>query len=167
MYREAPISLEIHQEWMSKALSDPLRYYWIILVDDTPFGLANLYDISEEDQACSWAFYLGDPETRGRGLGSAVEYLVLREVFEERGFNRLACEVLARNKAVVTLHEAVGFQREGQQRQRIKKPDGYQDVVLLSLLASEWPDAKARLRTRLHTKGVDVDTPARRASQGS
>ena len=98
MYRDDVIEPESHAAWFENARLDPTRRYWIITHAGNDAGLANLYDISEVDRRCSWAFYLGTDGLRGKGIGSAVEFLVLAYVFEEMKFNKLSCEVLSETK---------------------------------------------------------------------
>ncbi len=143
MYGDHAIGEAEHALWLEAALSRADRSYWIIELDGAPVGLANLARIDPEASRCDWAFYLADPAVRGRGVGAAVEYLVLRHVFEGRGLNKLCCEVLAGNAAVVRLHERFGFTREALFRDHVRKGGVFQDVVGLGLLRREWPKVKA------------------------
>lgn len=138
MYTDHTISPEEHARWFGGALSSPDRTYWIIELDSQPVGLANIYDISERHRRAYWAFYLADPAVRGRGVGSYTERFVMRHVFADLGLNKLCCEVLASNEAVVHMHLRFGFTVDGTLRQHIWKHDHFEDVVAMSLLRSEW-----------------------------
>ena len=152
MYTDQLIAKEDHARWFEAALADPRRVYWIIELDGQSVGLVNLYDIENTHGRCSWAYYVADPATRGKGVGALVEYAVLQHVFEHRSLNKLWCEVLADNEAVWKLHESFGFVREALFRQHILKGDEYRDVIGLGLLAQDWrrirPDCEARLRAK-------------------
>ncbi len=149
MYSDHAIGEAEHALWCEAALTRPDRCFWIIELDGAPVGLANLARIDPEQSRCEWAFYLADPAVRGRGVGAAVEYLVLGHVFESRGLNKLWCEVLAENTAVVRLHERFGFTREALFRDHVRKGGVFQDVVGLGLLRREWPRAKATAELQL------------------
>lgn len=138
MYTDHEISEAEHASWFGKALDSPDRRYWIIELDSTPVGLANVYDINPSHRRAYWAFYLADPTVRGRGVGSATERFVLRWAFEELALNKLCCEVLGSNEGVVAMHQKFGFSIDGTLRSHIWKRDRFEDVVALSILAEEW-----------------------------
>jgi UDP-4-amino-4,6-dideoxy-N-acetyl-beta-L-altrosamine N-acetyltransferase len=138
MYTDHEISEEEHAQWFGGAINDPKRRYWVIELEGTSVGLANLYDISELHNRAYWAFYLASPEVRGRGVGSFAERFVMRYAFDELGLDKLGCEVLATNAAVVRMHQRYGFQIDGTLRRHVIKHGQRVDVVTLSLLREEW-----------------------------
>ncbi len=164
MYSEHQITAAEHAGWLKAALdqgaleeggrADGDRRFWIIELDGTGVGLANLARIDRANSKCEWAYYLADPATRGRGVGSVVEFLVLGFVFERLGLNRLWCEVLVENEAVWGLHERFGFRREALLRAHVRKAGVFRDVVGLGMLSTDWPAAKAAALARLAGKGV-------------
>ena len=139
MYGDHRIGDGEHARWLHAALTRDDRRYWIVELDGAPVGLANLARIDREAGRCDWAFYLADPATRGRGVGAAVEWLVLGHVFEGLKLRKLWCEVLADNLGVIGLHERFGFVREALFREHVVKERAARDVVGLGLLAREWP----------------------------
>ena len=157
MYSEHIIGAEEHRAWFRSARSDPRRLYWIIQCDGADVGLANLYDISEAHSRCSWAFYLGSANLRGRGVGSGVEALILDYVLQEGRYQKLYCEVLASNEAVIAMHMAFGFRQEGRLRSHIQKGSNRVDVVCLGILETEWREQRAQALARLESKGVKLD----------
>lgn len=138
MYTDHQITEQEHARWLASALTDQTKIYWIIELDDTPVGLANLYDISELHGRCYWAFYLADERVRGKGVGSTTERFVLHYVFETLGLEKLCCEVLATNEAVVRMHQRYGFQVDGKLRSHVVKSGDRIDVITMSLLRDEW-----------------------------
>ncbi len=162
MYADHEIGAAEHRAWLEAALERPDRRYWIIELDEQGVGLANLARIDAGARRCDWAFYLADPVVRGRGVGAAVEYLVLGHVFETLKLNKLWCEVLADNASVVRLHERFGFTREALFRDHVRKGDVFHDVVGLGLLAREWPPVKARSQAHLamshDVEGLSLET---------
>lgn len=158
MYSDHHISQAEHDRWFAAAMGADDRKYWIIEMDGAPVGLANLARIDLAARRCEWAYYLGEASTRGRGVGSQVEYIVLRHVFEDLGLNKLWCEVLVENEPVWKLHESFGFTREALYRDHVLKAGRFQDVVGLGMLKSDWDAAKQRIEARLRDKGQDPDT---------
>lgn len=154
MYTDHQISAEEHNAWFDQAMKDPTRRYWIIVCDGEDVGLANAIDIDEKNSRCYWAFYISSPNVRGKGVGSFVEYSVLKYVFEELKLNKLCCEVLGFNEAVVNMHQRFGFKQEGILREHITKRDGKHDVVCLGMLRDEWDEVKLGIEDRLTEKGL-------------
>lgn len=148
MYTAASVSEEQQREWFARLSTDASKQYWIITQQGQPVGVANLYNINPDFRSCYWAFYLGEPNLRGSGLGVRVEFAVLDYVFEERKLNKLLCEVLVSNNKVIALHEKFGFRRESYFRQHVYKNGTYHDVVGLALLQSEWQQLREPLRAR-------------------
>lgn len=142
MYTDHQISREEHARWFAGLHDDKRRRYWIIESDTDPVGLVNLYDISERDRRCSWAFYLSPDVPRGAGIGSQVETAILVHVFETMRFNKLCCEVLASNTAVWNMHLKFGFAKEGLLRRQVWKAGAFEDVVVLGMTADDWREQK-------------------------
>jgi UDP-4-amino-4,6-dideoxy-N-acetyl-beta-L-altrosamine N-acetyltransferase len=138
MYGDHEVGAEEHARWLLAALTRDDRRYWIVELDGAPVGLANLAKIDRAASRCDWAFYLADPAVRGRGVGAEVERQVLAHVFGELMLNKLWCEVLADNIAVIRLHERFGFKREALFREHVTKAGQPRDVVGLGLLRREW-----------------------------
>lgn len=154
MYSDHRVSEAEHAAWLPTALSGGDRRYWIILLDERPVGLANLVRIDRRNRRCDWAFYLGETETRGRGVGAAVEYLVLNEVFGPMGLNKLACEVFVANEAVWKLHERFGFVREAHYRDHVWKEGRFHDVYGLALTAADWTVRRPEVEALILRRGV-------------
>jgi UDP-4-amino-4,6-dideoxy-N-acetyl-beta-L-altrosamine N-acetyltransferase len=148
MYTADAISAEQQQAWYTRISQDSTVQYWLIYYQDRPVGVANLYAISQRNRSCYWAFYLGEENLHGSGIGAKVELAVLEYVFEELKLNKLACEVFVTNEKVVAMHEKFGFRREAYFRQHIYKDKQFIDVVGLALLRREWQQVREALRLR-------------------
>jgi UDP-4-amino-4,6-dideoxy-N-acetyl-beta-L-altrosamine N-acetyltransferase len=155
MYTDHAIGQAEHDRWFAQALSAPDRRYWIIERDGEGVGLANLTRIDAANRKCDWAYYLGETSTRGQGIGSCVEYIVLQQVFGPMGLNKLCCEVFADNEAVWKLHESFGFTREAYFRDHVLKAGAFRDVIGLAILARDWQAARPACEARLREKGRD------------
>ena len=153
MYTDHAISTEEHGRWFAAALAAPDRRYWIIEDDGAPVGLANVTGIDRRRRRCEWAYYLGEAGVRGRGVGAAVEFIVIDHVFSALGLHKLWCEVLEENAAVWRLHESFGFKREAHFRDHVLKAGRFQDVIGLGLLVSDWAQARDGCAARLAAKG--------------
>lgn len=154
MYTEHFITSEEHERWFQKILQDTSCRYWIICCDGEDVGLVNLYNIDLKNQRCHWAFYIASANTRGKGVGSFVEYSILHHVFEVMQLNKLCCEVFAFNDAVIGMHKGFGFKDEGFFREHIFKNGEAFDIVCLAMLHKDWDAIKGETLQKLQRKGI-------------
>lgn len=154
MYTDYYIGREEHERWFEGIYRDPTRRYWIITSGQGDIGLVNLYNIDKKNKRCHWAYYIASANSRGKGVGSFVEYVIMRHVFEELNFNRLCCEVLGFNRPVIEIHEGFGFTQEGCFRQHVIKSGKPMDVMSLGILRDEWLSKKPEIEERLRRKGL-------------
>ena len=152
MYTENQITSEQQKKWFEKISKDANAKYWIIEYEDKPLGLVSITEISKVFDSCFWAFYLGDSSVHGAGIGSKIEYNILKYVFEELGLNKLRCEVLTTNPSVIAMHEKFGFRREAYYREHVMKDGQYFDVVGLAMLKREWNMVKDYHYNRIYCK---------------
>lgn len=138
MYTSPTLSPESQLTWFRGIAADSSKQYWIITLDEAPVGVANLVGIDGANRRATWAFYLGETSTRGRGVGAKVEYLVLSYVFEHLSLNKLCCEVFCFNEAVIKMHQRFGFAVEGVLREHYEKDGKMQDIAALAAFRSDW-----------------------------
>ena len=90
------------------------------------------------------------PSHQRSAANTEAKLLQLTYAFEELGATRVALKTDGRNERSQRAIERIGGVREGVLRRHIRLPDGYlRDTVYFSILADEWPAAKARLTARL------------------
>jgi len=154
MYDRAEISRETHDAWYTQLLRREGRMGWIIAMDGKPVGAAFVSQHDHENRRATWAFYLADPSTRGRGVGSAVEYLVLEHAFGELGLHKLCCEVLSFNTAVVAMHKKFGFVEEGRLRDHWYRDGEWVDTHVLAMFEDAWAERRKRFGEQLRSRGL-------------
>lgn len=152
MYSSHHISKEEHRKWFDSVTIDNSKKYWVIEVNDIAYGLVNLYDIDYNNKKCYWAYYIGEEDARGKGIGTGVEYTILNYVFNNMKLNKLCCEVLLSNERVWRLHEHFGFTREALYRQHIRRDGTFRDVVGLAMLEQDFRKIESELRERAEAK---------------
>lgn len=148
MYSDHIISREEHASWMVGLAGDPRRRVFVVLTQDgETMGLVSVTAIDPIHKRADWAFYLA-PEARG-GLGAALEYHLLEYVFGELGLEKLNCEVLETNPAVVRMHGKFLFQEEGFRRSNVSKDGVRIGVHFLGLTREDWMAGRAAVRERI------------------
>jgi RimJ/RimL family protein N-acetyltransferase len=86
--------------------------------------------------------FIGDKSCWDKGYGTEVMQLLLRHGFETMNLNRIYLRVHVPNQRGIRCYEKVGFVTEGRLRQAVYKNGEYQDVLIMSVLRSEWIPSK-------------------------
>jgi [ribosomal protein S5]-alanine N-acetyltransferase len=116
---------------------DPGVYTWAVEHDGECIGSAGLR--VDSDQHCAtYTVGLFVARLRGRGLGQQTTRLVVSWALGELGAHRIQLEVLASNSRAINCYLACGFRQEGIRRQAALYPDGWQDLILMGVLQSEY-----------------------------
>lgn len=154
MYTTHHISEVEHNAWFERLLSLDDRQAWVISMDGIDVGACFMTAIDRTNERASWAFYLADPRTRGRGVGSATEYLLLEIAFLEMGLHKLCAEVLSFNAAVFEMHKKFGFIEEGRLRDHWYRDDSWVDVHVIAMFRSTWLERRGAFREKLAARGL-------------
>ena len=145
MYSSAEIPREEHERWFAAMLEDASKRWLVLDVDEWECAVIYFSGI-DGDRSCSWGFYSGPCAPAGVSL--MIELAGLEYAFEQLLVHRLHCEVLSGNQQVINLHKKAGFTQEGCLRQARESMRGIEDVIVFSMLKSEWPVARERLENR-------------------
>lgn len=102
------------------------------------------------------------PSVWGGPVNPGCKYLLLGYGFETLRLIRIELKTDARNARSQAAIAKLGARREGVLRHHYILADGYRrDSVYFSILAGEWPAAKAGLEARLAEAGMACETPGR------
>ncbi|CAL9340237.1 GNAT family N-acetyltransferase [Streptomyces sp. enrichment culture] len=118
-----------------------VQFSVVELAGDTLVGTATLWGIDNHNRCAHIGLGLL-PSCRGKGYGTDVVAVLCHYGFVVRGLHRLQIETLADNHGMLRSAERNGFVREGLLRSSSWVLGGFQDEVILGLLASEWKPAK-------------------------
>ena len=105
---------------------------------DQLVGMVGLNRIMRQPRHCMFWIGIGEPASRGMGFGSEALRLMLQWCFLEMNLNRVGLEVMSYNTRAIATYERMGFQHEGRQRQSVIRDGVYYDLILMSILRSEW-----------------------------
>ena len=144
MYTSHEISEQEHANWLASLKGNARQQVFVVIKDEQAVGVVSLNAINVLQKTADWAFYL-DVGLQGKGLGSVVEFWMLDYAFGAAGLEKLNCEVLAMNTAVVKMHQKFGFEVEGVRRQNILRDGARIDVVLLGITKEEWQNKRPAL----------------------
>jgi UDP-4-amino-4,6-dideoxy-N-acetyl-beta-L-altrosamine N-acetyltransferase len=160
MYTDHEIQIDEHQNWLDGLKADKRRIVFAVIDERVgPIGMVSVSNMDWRHHKADWAFYL--TETERGGLGAALELSFLDFVFDRLGLEKLNCEVIEGNSAVVRLHAKFGFEEEGFRRSNIEKGGVRLGVHFLGLQRTVWQArrdmVRAGYKTVLEKFGVDIE----------
>lgn len=145
-YEKEPLSLEMQRRWFEGYLNriEKEKYYMIeTLSGDKPMGTISLYNVDWRNRHCEFGrFFLWDEDLRGKGYGKEAIELILDFGFSHLNMRKIYCTTYNDNDRALGLYESVGFLRDGVLRQHIFRHGKFIDLILLSILSTEWSDHK-------------------------
>lgn len=127
---------EGHENWI-KTMIDTGKAVQMIICDsreNRPLGSVYIRDIDRKHKKAEYGIFIGEPEARGRGVGTAAARLMLRYCFEEEGLHRVYLRALAGNVQAVRSYEKAGFVREGYLRDDVRIQGEYWDIVWMAAI---------------------------------
>ena len=106
-------------------------------VDGVLVGRAAMFGVDELARNAEIGLSLL-PDHQGKGYGRDVLRVLLGYGFRSRNLHRIHLQTLASNEPALRAYLAVGFVEEGRRREHAWVEGRYDDVVLMSVLRSEW-----------------------------
>lgn len=147
MYTDHVIGADEHLGWINRLNHDDRQIVFVVLDEQRSLlGVASVNAVDRLHKKTDWAYYLTE-SARG-GLGSALEYSFIDFIFDTLGMEKLNCEVIEGNDAVVKLHKKFLFQEEGFRRSNIIKNGVRMGVHLLGLTKNDWLAGKGEVREK-------------------
>ncbi len=83
-------------------------------------------------------------QAKGQGTGRAALRVVKKVAFDDLGAHRLWLDVKKRNVRARALYESEGFVVEGELRESVRVQGGFESMILLSMLESEFTQRRAQ-----------------------
>ena len=84
------------------------------------------------------------PSVQGRGIGRVCLRLLAAMAFRDLGAHRFWLDVKARNHRAQALYASEGFVEEGRLRESLRTDDGYDALVVMSMLEGEHAQRQAQ-----------------------
>jgi len=125
--------------------------YAITLTPDTkPIGACGCFWASQPNQTMELGYWVGEPFW-GRGIAVEASEALIQFTFRNYEPERLQARVIAGNFASVRVLEKLNFRYEGMLRASLLRRSRFEDVMIYSLLRSEW--AVAMLQKESDSQG--------------
>lgn len=125
-----------HEEWIRNMIETGRAVQMIICEckEDKPLGSVYIRDIDHIHHKGEYGIFIGEPEERGRGVGTAAAQLMLRYAFSEMDLHKIFLRVLADNVQAICSYEKAGFLREAYLRDDVCIKGEYKDIVLMAVI---------------------------------
>jgi diamine N-acetyltransferase len=138
-----PMSNADEEKWFERALQgDPNEKPLAIEVKDSDgwklIGNCGLFGIEWVNRCAELGILIGDKSAWNKGFGTETMVLLLRHGFETLNLNRLFLRVYGTNVRAVRAYQKAGFIEEGRMREAVFKNGRYDDIIIMSVLRSEW-----------------------------
>jgi RimJ/RimL family protein N-acetyltransferase len=101
-------------------------------------GNCGVFDIDPVNRLAELGIMLGEKDEWNKGYGTETMSLLLRHCFDTLNLNRVYLHVYAENLRAKRAYEKAGFVEEGRLREAVYKHGKYDDVIVMSVLRSEW-----------------------------
>jgi N-acetyltransferase len=143
------------QAWVAdllhrQTLGGDLPFAVYHLADQKYVGATRYMDIQPANRGLEIGGTWYGPAYQRTAVNTECKYLLLRHAFEVLGCIRVQLKTDLRNERSQAAIARIGAVREGVLRENMIMPDGHhRSSVYFSLLAAEWPAAKAKLEARL------------------
>jgi RimJ/RimL family protein N-acetyltransferase len=105
---------------------------WKLIGDCGVFGIDPVSRFGE------LGIMIGEKEEWNKGYGTETMKLLLHHCFDTLNLNRVYLHVYAGNMRGKRAYEKAGFVEEGRLREAVYRHGKYDDVIVMSVLRSEW-----------------------------
>jgi RimJ/RimL family protein N-acetyltransferase len=138
-----PLSMPQEEQWFSHMLEQPAEEHPLVIEVNTPEGwtaAGNIafHDVDWKERCAEIGIFIGEKSLWSRGYGREAMKLMLRHGFNTLNLNRIFLRVYASNQRAEKSYEYAGFVHEGRLRQAHFQDGQYVDVLIMSVLRSEW-----------------------------
>lgn len=133
---QALFTRESHENWIRTMVETGRVVQMIICEKDTdhPVGSVYVRDIDQNHHKAEYGIFIGEPQARGKGYGTAAAKLMIKYCFEELKLHRLFLRVYADNEQAIRSYEKAGFEKEAHLREDVCIDGKYRDIVLMGIL---------------------------------
>lgn len=105
-------------------------------------GDCGVFEFDAVNSSAELGILIGDKDEWNKGYGTEAMLLLIRHCFDTLNLNRVSLRVYSENARARRAYEKAGFVEEGCLRQAVYKHGKYDDVIIMSVLCSEWTKQK-------------------------
>jgi diamine N-acetyltransferase len=143
------IAVSGQDKWYESYLSRGDSVIFVIQPCDTQqcIGMIGLDHIDHRNQSAEYGrMLIADPQLRAHGYARDATLTLLHYAFTDLNLNRVYLRVYADNAEALGLYESCGFEREGVERESLYMGGRFRDLVLMSVLRSEFTSWRCKVQ---------------------
>ncbi len=133
-----PYNMLKEESWFESMSQDARVLNFAIEYEGRHVGGCGFIGIDYRNQHAEIGLFIGDKSMWDKGLGQDALRAMLDYGFDHLNFHRIWLRVFAENKRAVHAYEKVGFVHEGRFREDQWRHGRWQDMLIMSVLRSEW-----------------------------
>ncbi|HWQ04018.1 MAG TPA: GNAT family protein [Longilinea sp.] len=143
-----PLSQAQEDGWFERVLSRPLEEQPLAIEVNTPegwqmVGNCGLFDLDWRNRSAEIGIFIGDKRFWNKGYGTEAMRLMAGYGFGSLNLYRIYLRVFETNPRGIHCYEKAGFIHEGRLRQAEFQDGKYIDLLVMSVLRSEWSDRES------------------------
>ncbi len=146
----APLSSVDEESWFESMLKRPIEEHPLVIEirqgenEWQMIGNCGFHAFNWRVRSAEVGIFIGEKSKWNQGYGTEVMELLLQFGFDTLNLNRIALEVYENNPGAIRAYDKAGFVIEGRKRQAMFKGGEYVDILLMSVIRSEWQEAADR-----------------------
>jgi len=105
-------------------------------------GNCGLFGIDWRVRQAEFGIFIGAKNYWNQGYGTEALKLMIEQGFNNLNLNRIALSVYENNPRAIRSYEKAGLTIEGRQRQAHYDEGQFFDMILMSILRSDWEENK-------------------------
>jgi RimJ/RimL family protein N-acetyltransferase len=138
-----PVSKSAVEKWLKAQQElEPAAQPFLLEIKDgdnwLPIGVINFVHLNWRDRWAEIGIYIGDKLHWDNGYGSEAMRLMMQNGFNNLNLHAIRLKVIDQNTRAIRCYKKLGFIEEGRMREAQFQDGGYLDVILMSILRSEW-----------------------------
>jgi diamine N-acetyltransferase len=138
-----PFSHADEEIWFENMLKRPMEEHPLTIEicqgeEWAMVGNCGLFDFDWRCRSAEAGIFIGEKSFWNQGYGTDVMRLLLKHGFKTLNLNRISLRVYANNPRAIRSYEKAGYIHEGCQRQGVYQDGQYIDIMMMSVLRSEW-----------------------------
>lgn len=144
LLQSSPMSQAMEEKWFDDQLSISPTSGQVLVIeaqvgaDWVHIGNTGLHHIEQVTREAEFGIFIGEKSYWNQGFGREATLLTLKHGFEDLNLNRIYLHVFEMNPRGIAAYKAAGFVQEGTLREAVYKNGRYYNVLVMSVLHSEW-----------------------------
>lgn len=146
IHMHLPMSMAREEIWFEEMIKRPVDAQTLVIEAKSgknwvTIGTCGFHNIDTLVHSAEVGILIGEKGYWNRGYGTETMQLLLKHGFHSLNLNRIDLMVYEDNPGGIRAYEKAGFVHEGRLRQAQYTDGEYKDVLIMSVLRSEWsPD---------------------------